>query len=157
MKGYPLTIHNLQEFVLELQKELESSKVVMVNTADPKLGRWGMARLWRSWIASVSDVMAGRGVTMPLMINADGSFHGARAFTAEDGHALFSSHYLGSDSNGRRLSWAKSSKDGSTIASKGQRFHALQKLEHFAIEKGIILIKPQDSEFSRLERDGGER
>lgn len=151
MKDFTVTAHNLQEFVNELQKELQESGALLVNTVDPRIGKWGLTRLWRSWIGSVAQWMADNGATMPLVIKKDGKCYGSRPFSADDAHELFTGHFMGTDENGKRLSWSRSGRDGARAATKAERYNAMRKLEQYAIERGIIIMKPIDSEYSRLE------
>lgn len=112
------------------------------------IGKWGMQRLWRSWMAVVADFMAENGATMPLMINQKGETYGKRRFNAQDAHELFTSQFLGLNEKGERLSWRKS--EGENVADKGQRFLAMLKLQAWCVEKGINLPMPRDSEFNDL-------
>lgn len=153
MKDYQLTKNNLESFFHDIQAELDGTPVVIVSTQDAGTGKWGMAKLWRSWIGKVADVMAGRGSTMPLVIKANGEHHGSRPFNASDAHELFTASFLGVDGEGYRLSWSKKSHDGMRAATKGERFIALRKLEMFCLEKGIPVFKPRDSEYSKLEEE----
>ena len=108
-----------------------------------------MARLWRGWMATTAKFMAKNGVTMPLMINADGVTYASRPFNADDAHELFTRQHLGVDEKGVRLSWAKSGEQRK--ATKGERFDALRKHEMWASDRGITLFKPRDdSEYQQL-------
>lgn len=153
MKEYQLSHNNLQEFVGDIQKELADKKLLIVTTQSADTGKWGMARLWRSWMASVAEFMANNGVTMPLMFNAKGEPYGLRRFNKGDAHELFTHKFLGVDHNGKRLSWAKTSHDDMRLATKGERFNALRQMESWATEKGVILIKPNDSEYCKLQKE----
>ncbi len=112
-------------------------------------GKWGMARLWRKWMAVTASYMANNGSKMPLMIREDGSWYGIRSFDANDAHELFTRQWLGVDSEGNRLSWQK--KEGANTADKGQRFTAMMKHQSWCIEKGIDLPLPRDSEYNDLQ------
>lgn len=112
-------------------------------------GKWGMARLWRKWMAITAQYMANNGSVMPLMIQKDGSWYGSRPFDANDAHELFTRQWLGTDKEGNRLSWQK--KEGANIADKGQRFMAMMKHQNWCIEKGIDLPLPRDSEYHELQ------
>ena len=154
MKDYQVSNHNLQIFIEEIQKELAEDKLVIVNSQPAGTGKWGMARLWRSWMATTAKFMAENGVNMPLMIKQDGSWYGSRPFDANDAHELFTRSHLGVDENGIPLSWAKSGDQRK--ATKGERFNALRKHEEWAINKGIILFKPRGSEYEKLEQEQNE-
>lgn len=124
----------------------------LISTTPPKSkpGRWGMARLWRSWMGVTSEFMAGNGAIMPLWVNKDGTYTKTRAFNAEDAHELFTIKHLGTDHNGKRLSWKKAPENGEVIADQGQRFHALQQHQIWMVERGIKHINPREGEFASL-------
>lgn len=151
MKDYPVTKHNLQDFMLEIQNELEEYPALIISTQQANTGKWGMARLWRAWMQSTADFMANNGITMPLMFKANGEPYGKRPFNAQDAHELFTRQHLGVDENGERLSWAKNGNQRK--ATKGERFNALQRHEAWASERGIILFKPRGSEYDQLEKE----
>jgi len=132
----------------ELQVEIDEHKLIIITSQAAGTGKWGMARLWRAWMATTAKFMAGRGSKMPLMIKPDGEWYGARPFDANDAHELFTRQWLGVDADGYRLSWAKSGKQRK--ATKGERFNALRKHEDWCIEKGITLFKPKGSEYQEL-------
>jgi len=154
--GYQLTKHNREDFHNQIESELEKNAVIIVTTQVAGTGKWGMARLWRAWMTSTAKVMAGNGVTMPLMISDKGQFYGKRMFNANDAHDLFTSQHLGVDAKGVRLSWAKKDHDGMRAATKGERFNAMFKHEIWATERGIILFKPRESEYQKLEKEQNE-
>lgn len=151
MKDKQVSDHNLQEYIKELQEEIEEHKLIIVNSQPAGVGKWGMARLWRSWMSTTAEFMAGNGVKMPLMINAEGVWYGERRFNPDDAHELFTRQHLGVDENGVRLSWAKSGSQRK--ATKGERFNALRKHEIWCSDRGIILFKPRNSEYDKLEQE----
>ena len=153
MKDYQVTNHNLQQFFSDIQEELGDSPVLIVTTQDGNIGKWGMARLWRQWMATTAKFMAAQGVTMPLMRKTDGSGYGSREFNPDDAHELFTCQWLGVDKDGNRLSWSRSGRDGKRPATKGERFLAMVKHEQWCVEKGISLLKPRDSEYAKLEQE----
>lgn len=120
---------------------------------DANTGKWGMARLWRKWMWQTAEFMASRGVTMPLMITAEGKLYGERAFGPEDAHDLFTAQWLGVDKDGQRLSWSRQGRDGMRPATKGERFIAMLKHQDWAIEKGVNLFNPKESEFHTMQRE----
>ena len=115
-----------------------------------KAGKWGMTRLWRSWMSATAEWMAGNKAIMPLWVNKDGTYTKTRPFNAEDAHELFTMKHLGTDEHGNRLSWKKKAENGEAIADQGQRFHALQQHQIWMTERGIKHINPRDSEFASL-------
>lgn len=156
MKDYQLTKNNIQQFFEEIHEELKANPVLVVTAQNGDTGKWGMARLWRAWMSKTAEFMAANGCTMPLMLKIDGSLYGKRPFNSEDAHELFCRQWLGVDSDGIRLSFAKKAHDGMRTATKGERFNALRQHECWASERGIILFKPRDSEYCRMEKEQGE-
>jgi len=148
VKPAPVTNDNLESFFEDFVKELDEHKVLIVSYQQASTGKWGMARLWRAWMSTTAEFMAKNGVTMPLMVNADGVTYSSRPFNAEDAHELFTRQHLGVDEVGVRLSWAKSGEQRK--ATKGERFNALRKHEEWASERGVILFKPRIGEYSDL-------
>jgi len=153
VKDYQLTNHNIEGFFKEVQNELKEHPVIIVTTQNASIGKWGMARLWRSWMSTTADYMAANGCIMPLMLKFDGGHYGKRPFNKGDAHELFTCQHLGVDAAGIRLSWAKKDHDGMRAATKGERFNALFKHEIWATERGIILFKPRGSEYDKLEQE----
>ena len=151
MKDFQVSTHNIDVYFEELLKELEEHKLIIANTQPAGTGKWGMARLWRGWMASTAEFMAKNGVTMPLMVNADGVTYSSRPFNSGDAHELFTRQHMGVDEGGVRLSWAKSGDQRK--ATKGERFNALRRHEEWASERGIILFKPRDSEYDKLKQE----
>ena len=141
MKDFNLTKNTLQKCFDELQAELETTPSLILSTQNADTGKWGMAKIWRAWMASTAEFMARNGCKMPLMISLDGQAYGERAFNADDAHLLFTHQHLGVDKDGTRLSWSQKGRDGMRAATKGERFHALQQHEIWASERGIILFK----------------
>ncbi len=151
MKEYQVSSHNLESFIGEIESELAEDKLIIVNSQPAGTGKWGMARLWRGWMATTAKYMAGRGAMMPLYIKPDGSWYGQRPFDENDAHELFTRQHLGVDEDGYRLSWGKSG--DRRKATKGERFDALRKHEEWASIKGITLFKPRGSEYEKLENE----
>ena len=148
MKDVTVTNHNLQYFFEELVSEIDEHGSVICNSQPASVGRWGLAKLWRVWMASTAEYMAKSGVTMPLMVNADGVTYSSRPFNADDAHELFTRQHLGVDENGVRLSWAKSGEQRK--ATKGERFNALRLHEEWSSTRGISLFKPRVGEYKDL-------
>lgn len=153
MKDVPVTIQTLNQVFDQAKTELEKSPLMYMSLVDGNSGKWGMARLWRAWMASTAKFMTANGCIMPLMIKKDGSHYGTRDFNADDAHELFTQKWLYVDVNGERLSWSKSGRDGMRPATKGERFHAMLQHEIWATDRGIILFKPRDSEYAKLEEE----
>lgn len=151
MPDMMVTRGNLDEAMALIQDEIERNHVALVSVSSGATGKWGCARLWRAWMNSVAKWMSSaQGVTMPLAVRASGELYGRRPFNADDAHELFSMQLLGCDADGNRLSWAKSSHDGMRVATKGERLHAMRRMEAWATERGVILFNPRDSEYRQL-------
>ena len=147
---FQLTKYNLDEANQLMQKELDEHNVLILTLKPATVGKWGMAKLWYSWMASAAKFMAANGSKMPLMIKSNGEWYGSRPFNEKDAHELFTSQWLGVDEKGIRLSWAKGKHDGMRPASKGERWIALRKMEIWCVEKGINILNPRDSEYRKL-------
>ena len=153
MKDYQLTKVNMAEFINSIYAQLDDHPVLIVTAQTGNVGKWGMAKLWRAWMATTAEFMASRGVTMPLMTKANGETFGARPFNADDAHELFTYQFLGVDENGKRLSWSKQGNDEMRSATKAERYYALNRLEVWGIDKGLMLFKPRDSEYEIMQRE----
>lgn len=153
MKDFRVDRTNLSNFMLTLKDEVEAYDSVVISVQSGKVGKWGMAKLWRAWMDSTAKFMAARGAVMPLMIKQDGSWYGERPFNKSDAHELFTMQWLGVDADGNRLSWAKSAHDGMRPATKGERFLAMLKHEEWALNKGIQLLKPRGNEYEKLKEE----
>ena len=154
MKDVPVNNHTIHDYFEELVKEVDEHGTVMCSSQPATVGKWGMAKLWRMWMLTTAEFMARNGVTMPLMVNAEGVVYGTRPFSSDDAHELFTRQHLGADELNRRLSWAKSikkeNKDKERVATKGERFDALRKHEEWASNKGVVLFKPRTGEYFKL-------
>jgi hypothetical protein len=155
MKDFRLTKNNLDELDEYILSELDEHGELIISSQPAKVGKWGMARLWRSWMSSTAEYMALQGVTMPLHVKKDGSLYGSRCFNTYDAHELFTHQWLGADADGNRLSWSKSGREGMRAATKGERFHAMLRHEEWALNKGIALIKPRDSDYAKEKANSG--
>ncbi len=142
MKELHVTKQNLDELLEAVQDALEKEPHLVVSVKGASVGKWGLARLWYSWMATVAKHMADRGVQMPLLITTEGKNFGVRRFNESDAHLLFTYKFMPVDEEGNRLSWSKSGSKDSRAADKGERFHALRQLEIWATERGITLLKP---------------
>jgi len=156
MKDFQLSKHNINSLFEELSKELETAPLIVVSSQNASTGKWGMARLWRAWMSSTATWMAKNGAKMPLCLRKSGENYGTRPFNSNDAHELFTSQWLMVDETGTRLSWAKDPHDGMRTATKGERFICMVRHEQWALERGIMLFKPRDSEYSELENKGDE-
>lgn len=149
MKDLVVTAAGLPRFIDAIQEELTAEPVLLVTTQSQRTGKWGMARLWRSWMATTADWMAARGATVDIK-SRKGRVMISRPIDAEDCHELFTKYWLGLDADGTRLSWSRSGRKGMRAATKGERWDALRKHEEWALPKGIPLFMPRDSEYREL-------
>lgn len=152
MKEYMVTAHSVQEFMAKIQDELSEEPVLLITSKSPRTGKWGMARLWRSWMATTAEFMSHRGVRLDIR-NGDGQIIDSQPFDAESAHELFTKKWLGVDENGMRLSWARGNRDGMRAATRGERYDALRRHESWASDKGIDLFHPRDSEYREVEAE----
>ena len=60
MAEYQLTRGNLEQVFYSLSAELDNNQVLLVKTQSGNTGRWGMARLWRSWMEATAKFMAAK-------------------------------------------------------------------------------------------------
>ncbi len=157
MKSLSLTPMNLAEVQQILAEESLKKPLLIVRVEDGSIGKWEMSRLWRSWMASTAEYMAGNGCVMPLAVKPGGEWYGERPFNKDDAHELFTRSWLGVDKEGKRLSWAKQPPPGERLANKGERFQAMLKHQTYMVERGIKHMIPRDSEFFNLleETNGG--
>jgi hypothetical protein len=153
MDDFRLSIHGLPQLMSQLQTALETDPILVISIQPENTGKWGMARLWRMWMDATAKFMAKNGVTMPLMVNAEGVIYGTRPFSEIDAHELFTSRWLGVDSDGVRLSWSRRGRDGMRPATKGERFNALRCHEDWATDKGVMLFKPRGSEYEQVSQE----
>lgn len=150
MIEYQLTAANLNEVFGELADTISQEGSILVKVESLKVGKWGMARLWRAWMKTTAEWMASRGAKMPLSFRGDGSWCGERPFNQYDAHELFTAKWLCLNGSGERLSWSKNGRDGMRAATKGERFFAMQRHEEWSTNKGIMLFIPRDSEYKRI-------
>ena len=72
MKDVTVNNQTIQDFFEELVKEVDEHSNVICNSQPANVGKWGMARLWRAWMATTAQFMAQNGVTQPLYIDSNG-------------------------------------------------------------------------------------
>lgn len=147
MSEFQLNLNNRDAANDWLISLLNKGPYWILGAKNPVIGKWTMARLWRSWMDSTAKSMAKRGVNM-LIVNADDICISERPFDANDAHELFTSKYL-SDENGQRLSWSKKGRDGMRQATRGERVYAMEQHQAWMIDKGISHMNPDDSEYKR--------
>lgn len=121
-----------------------------IASANDYIGKWGVVKLWWSWVTTCAEFMNENGARMPLFMDKNGNPTGTRPFDKNDGYYLFTVKYLGQDERGNRLSWARKDHDGMISANQGQRLHAMRQLHEWASERGITLYNPRNSQYLEL-------
>ena len=153
MADYLVTKSNIEEatelVASHIDKILEEGGEAKVAVTKKSNGTWPMLKLWRAWMKQICDHLNRNGRYMPLYIDANGVAQGRRPMTPDDCHEAYSHLALGSNDNGVRFSWALS--EGDNVASTGQRLRAMDKIWLWALEEGIPLINPQDSEYNKMQ------
>lgn len=101
-----------------------------------------MNALWRGkWMYETAEWMNNQGVMIETK-NVHGKVINKRPVTHNDAHEMFVMHWLGSnDDNARELT---------RDMQKGRMLHLMNKHQEWALEKGLMLTYPSDSEFSKL-------
>lgn len=115
------------------------------------VGTETMLRTWRGWMTQIAEYMSANGATMPLW-SKNGEPYGQRPFNAEDAHEAFTKLFLGCDDNEQRYSWSLCKKGKSNQAPKSKRLYAMEKMQAWALNKGIVLKTKENSEYFRLQR-----
>lgn len=101
-----------------------------------------MNALWRGkWMYETADWMNNQGVMIETK-NVHGKVINKRHVTHNDAHEMFVMHWLGcDDENSRELT---------RDMQKGRMLYLMNKHQEWALEKGLMLTYPSDSEFSKL-------
>lgn len=133
---------------------LDEGKEVKVVVTKKNNGTIPMLKTWRMWMATVADWMANNGATMPLCLDKEGKVYGSRPFEAEDAHELFCFQFMPVE-NGVRKSWAiNSDKNGNKVAATiGEKLHAMERMQQWAVERGINLYAEENSEFMKTKNE----
>ena len=131
---------------IEALERLQIGEVLEVDMPSASTGTVSMLRTWRMWMAEIANYMAANGSTMPLIPNKPQL--GTRPYNADDAHEAFTYLLLGCDDHGQRFSWSMGK--GKNTAPKSKRLYAMDKLLHWALEKGITLKMPRNSEYAKL-------
>ena len=137
---------NRDYLIEQLDKALESTPVVEVTISDPAPEKMPMLALWRSWMDSTSKWI-NQTKSARKIIEAGGRVY-EYDFNPEDAHVFFTNARIPNGVNGRRKSWAlRASKNGVEIATRGERYHALEQHQAWMIDRGIPHINPASSEY----------
>ena len=126
-------------------------EIIQVEYKPPSTtGSQAMLATWMVWMTQTAVWMTAQGMRIDLT-TADGVKFGEMPIDQKHAHAYFTGKWLGSDSQGKRLSWKRSSEGvGETIADTGQRHHALSMHDQFCTERGIAITIPVCSEYRDL-------
>lgn len=101
-----------------------------------------MNALWRGkWMEETAQWMNNQGVKIEIK-NSKGAIIHTRAVTADDAHEMFVMHWLGSDDEGSR--------ELTRDMQKSRMLFLMDRHSHWAVEKGLLLTYPSDSEFNKL-------
>ena len=152
---HQVTDDHSKEACCDRIKVLEGKWHVYWEQPEPEfVGTWSMLKLWWKWMGQTAEFMHNNGVRMPHYVDSQGNNHGERFFKADDAHELFTARWMGTDKHGRRLSWSISKNDSHRVqAPKSKRLYAMEKHQAWAVEKGINLANPEDSEFRKLQME----
>tara|TARA_B100001057_G_scaffold500516_1_gene616033 strand:+ start:1999 stop:2454 length:456 start_codon:yes stop_codon:yes gene_type:complete len=101
-----------------------------------------MNALWRGkWMHETAEWMRNQGVTIEVK-NAKGEVISKRPVEHTDAHEMFVMHWLGCDDKGLR--------ELTRDMQKGRMLYMMDKHSHWAVEKGLLLTYPKDSEYADL-------
>lgn len=128
----------------------ENQGEIRLRPVNVKTGSQSMLNTWWMIVTEVSQWMAWQGAKMPLYVDKNGNWVGERRFTKDDGHEAFTVLFLGTDEQGRRKTWKRSSTTDEVVASIGDRVWAIDQLIQLAVEKGITIRIPEKSEYRKL-------
>lgn len=101
-----------------------------------------MNKLWRGkWMYETADWMNDQGVKIEVK-NAKGEVISSRPVRHTDAHEMFVMHWLGCDDKGLR--------ELTREMQKGKMMMMMEKHSHWAVEKGLLLTYPHDSQYKKL-------
>ena len=102
-----------------------------------------MNRLWRGkWMYETAEWMNNQGVKIEIK-NSKGDVIHTRPVEHSDAHEMFVMHWLGFDDKGLR--------ELTRDMQKGRMLYMMDKHSAWAIEKGLLLTYPSDSEYNKLQ------
>ena len=157
MSEYLIDKSNIEKDFATLADEvdmiIDAGGQARVKLTKASSGTWPMLKLWRKWMDQIANHMNNRGRSMPLYIDENGKPQGRRPMTGDDCHHAYTHLALGCDENGVRLSWALSEagSDEKRVASTGERLRAMEKIWFWAMNEGIPLINPENTEYRKLQ------
>lgn len=136
----------------EVDRIISDGNTAKITITKKSNGTIPLLRLWRMWMQDIADHMAKQGRKMPLLMDKNGNYHGLRPFNADDAHEAYTHLTMGCDENGNRYSWCVKSDmyDGRVSAPLGMRLHAMDLVHRHAMEHGIILRMPKNTEYEEL-------
>ena len=136
----------------EIDQIVEAGGEARVITTKKSNGTIPLLKLWRMWMKDIASYLASQGRKMPLGMDKDGNWYGSRPYEPNDAHEAYSYLCLGCDEFGVRYSWVVNSDEfeGRTAAPLGVRLRAMDKLYKHAMEEGIKLRIPKNTEYEEL-------
>lgn len=104
-----------------------------------------MNKLWRGkWMYETADWMNDQGARIEIK-NSKGEVISSRPVKHTDAHEMFVMHWLGCDDKGLR--------ELTREMQKGRMLYLMEKHSAWAIEKGLLLTYPSDSEYNKLKQE----
>ena len=103
-----------------------------------------MNKLWRKWMQQTASWMNGQGARIEVK-NKKGILIHKRHINQQDAHEMFVMHWLGCTDEGLREMTAG--------MQKGRMLYMMDKHSEWAVQKGLLLIYPSDSEYNKLKQE----
>ena len=117
------------------------AKVVVTKKATRTLA---MNKLWHGfWMPQTAEWMKSQGVKVEIK-NQNGDTISSRYPNAKDAHEMFVMHWLGLTDEGLR--------ELTRDMQKGRMLYLMDKHSQWAVEKGLLLTYPSDSEYNTLKQ-----
>lgn len=103
-----------------------------------------MNKLWRMWTQQTADWMNRQGAKIEVK-NKKGELIHNRPVNSQDAHEMFVMHWLGlTEENERELT---------RDMQKGRMLYLMEKHSEWAVQKGLLLTYPSDSEYNKLKQE----
>jgi len=132
----------------EIDQIVEAGGEAKVTTVTKATRTKSMNALWWGfWIPQTAEWMNNNGARIEVK-NQHGKVIHTRQVEPDDAHAMFVSHWLGATDKGLR--------ELTRDMQKSRFLFMMDKHSHWAVEKGLLLTYPEDSEYSRLKRQTEE-
>lgn len=132
-----------------LVSNTENMGVLTLKHVNKAVGSLSMLRTWKMWMKEAAAHWHHRGITMPHYLDGEGKPHGTRPINADDCHQMYTMKFLGSNNEGKRLSWSMDGgDDGVTVATKEQRLFAMDRFVEMATEYAIPITIPRWGDYA---------